>query len=364
MFNIKIRKSKPMRLLVAYGSKGKFFHMKEFCDALSKFGVECKLVKDTDFSRGFPSKSTIDWFFGNKKFKKLIAEFKPDAVFVDRQTHFGAATIKSKIPLFVLLRGHYWSEIIYAKQTLYKGPLSRLVIWFRNRIAEKCFSGATMILPICDYLTSIIKEHHPDVPTSVFFEGINASHWYPVKPMELKHPCVGLLQDANWWGKTKEMLILKNVLEKMPNVTFYWAGDGPYREHILEELREYSNFEWLGRLEYPDKVREYLSGIDVYALITGMDLAPLTLKEAQLMEKPVVATDVGGVGEMMLDKKTGFLVEEGNHTDLINKLSMLFEDKNLAEQMGVEGRKFVESTFNWEKIAQNFVEVTKSLIKI
>src|SRR5574338_205343 len=160
------------------------------------------------------------------------------------------------------------------------------------------------------------------------------------------------------------MLILKNVLEKMPYVTFYWAGDGPYREHILKELGAYNNFKWLGRLEYPDKVREYLSGIDVYALITGMDLAPLTLKEAQLMEKPVVATDVGGVGEMMSDKKTGFLVKEGDYTDLINKLSMLFEDKNLAKQMGVEGRKFVESTFNWEKIAQNFVEVAKSLIKI
>ena len=32
--------------------------------------------------------------------------------------------------------------------------------------------------------------------------------------MKLKHPCVGLVQRANWWGKTSEMLILKNVLEK------------------------------------------------------------------------------------------------------------------------------------------------------
>ena len=83
-----------MRILVAYGSRGKFFHMKEFCTALSKFGVEYKLVRDTDYSRGFPSKNIIDWFCGNSKFKKLIVEFKPDAVFVDRQTHFGVAAIK------------------------------------------------------------------------------------------------------------------------------------------------------------------------------------------------------------------------------------------------------------------------------
>jgi len=353
-----------LKLLIAYGSKGKYYHMKEFADSLSNLGIETKLVMDTDYARGFPSKKPSEWFFGNKQFKRLIREFKPDAVFVDRQTHFGVYAIKSKIPLFVLLRGHYWSEVIFAKQTMYKNTLSRCVVWLRNRIAEKCFSGATMILPICDYLTNIIKEHHPNIPTSIFFEGINSSHWYPVTPMKLEHPCVGLLQDANWWGKTKEMLILKNVLERMPHITFYWAGDGPYREQVTRELGKYKNFKWLGRLDYPDKVREYLCGIDVYALLTGMDLAPLTLKEAQLMEKPVIATDVGGVNEMMLDEKTGFLVKEGDHDDLISKLSLLFGDKNLAKQMGIDGRKFVESTFSWDKIAKNFFDVARSYVKI
>lgn len=352
-----------MRLLIAYGSKGKFFHMKEFADALVKFGVECKLVKDTDYSIGFPSKNIRDWFFGSRKLVDLINEFAPDAVFIDRQAHFGINVIKAKIPLFILLRGHYWSEIQYAKQTLYKGPLARSVLWFRNRVAEKCFSNATMILPICSYLVGVVKEHHPHVPTSVFFEGISSSHWYPVNAMELKHPCVGLLQDANWWGKTKEMLVLKNVLEKMPNVTFYWAGDGPYRDQVLAELAKYENFKWLGRLQYPDKVREYLSGIDIYALITGMDLAPLTLKEAQLMEKPVVGTDVGGVAEMMSDKITGFLVREGSSDDLVEKLSLLLNDRDLATKMGKEGRKFVEGNFNWEKIAKRFVDVVKSHVK-
>lgn len=351
-----------MRLLIAYGSKGKFFHMKEFADALSKFNVECMLVRDIDYSRGFPSKNIKDWFFGNTKFKKLISEFKPDAIFVDRQSHFGLAAIKSKIPLFILLRGHYWSEIIYAKQTLYKGPLVRIVIWFRNRIAEKCFSGATMILPICSYLINVVKEHHPSIPLGVFFEGINADHWYLTKGMNLKHPCVGLLQDANWWGKTKEMLVLKKVLEKMPDVTFYWAGDGPYREKIISELGIFKNFVWLGRLDYPDKVREYLSEIDVYALVTGMDLAPLTLKEAQLMEKPIVATDVGGVSEIMNDKVTGFLVKEGSHEDLIEKLTKLLHDKELAKNMGSNGRTFVKDKFSWDKIAENFLTLVQQQI--
>ena len=141
------------------------------------------------------------------------------------------------------------------------------------------------------------------------------------------------------------MLVLKKVLERMPNVNFYWVGDGPLRERILSELDNYSNFHWLGKLQYPDKIREYLSEIDVYALITGMDLAPLTLKEAQLMKKPVVATSIGGVPEMMIDNKTGFLVDEGDYQGWIEKLSKILNDKDLAENMGKNGKKFVQDTF-------------------
>ena len=45
-----------MRILVGYGSRGKFFHLKEFCDELEKHNINVKLVKDTEYSRGFPSK--------------------------------------------------------------------------------------------------------------------------------------------------------------------------------------------------------------------------------------------------------------------------------------------------------------------
>jgi len=346
-----------MKLLIAYGSKGKYFHMKEFSNALEKLGVECKLVRDSDYSRGFPNKNFNDWFFGNKEFKKLINEFSPNAIFVDKQSHFGAAAIDANIPLFVLLRGHYWSELEYAKETMYKTKKMRMIIQLRDRIAKKCFRNATAILPICNYLEDVVKDYYPKQNTHVFFEGIDSSHWENASQMKLKHPCVGLLQDANWWGKTKEMLTLKKVLEKMPETSFYWVGDGPYREKITDELKKYENFHWLGRLEYPDKVRDFLNEIDVYALVSGMDLAPLTLKEAQLMKKPVIATNVGGIPEMMRDGQTGFLVEEGDHDKWIKHLSSTINDKTLSRKLGEEGKKFVNETFNWERIASNFVEI-------
>ena len=351
-----------MRLLIG-GSSTFLVHLKKFSDTLNSLGVESKLVFDGDYADGFPSRKIGNWFQTRKKFNKLIDEFKPDAIFVDRQRHFGINALKANIPLFVLLRGHYWSEIYWNKRTMYKPLHKRIALWQWNKLGKEIFNDATAILPICKYLEKITNKFVPGKSTKVFFEGVDASRWYQVKGMNLKHPCVGLLQRASWWGKASEMLILKKVLEKMPDVNFYWAGDGPLRERVLSELDKYDNFHWLGNLQYPDKVREYLSEIDVYALVTGMDLAPLSLKEAQLMKKPVVATNVGGNQEMMVDGKTGFLVQQGSDQQLIDKLSLLLEDKDLAKKMGVEGRKFIEDTFNWELVAKNFIRNIESYLK-
>ena len=351
-----------MRLLIG-GSSSFLFHLKEFSNALNNLGVESKLVFDSDYADGFPSRKIKSWFQTTKKFDKLIDEFKPDVIFVDRQRHFGINALKANIPLFVLLRGHYWSELYWNKRTMYKSFHKRIALWQWNKLAQDTFNGATIIFPICKYLQKITNKFVPGKSTEVFFEGVDASGWYQVQGMDLKHPCVGLLQRATWWGKTSEMLILKKVLEKMPNVNFYWAGDGPLRERVLSELDEYDNFHWLGDLQYPDKVREYLSEIDVYALITGMDLAPLSLKEAQLMKKPVVATNVGGNPEMMVDGKTGFLVEKGNHEQLIAKIRLLLEDKTLAKDMGENGHKFIDETFNLNVVAKNFIKIIKPYLK-
>ena len=361
-----------MRVLIASGAGGgtaknrvgKYFHLKEFGEALTKFGIEYKLVRETDYATGFPSKNMLDWIPYKRKFKKLIKDFKPDVIFVDRQSHFGLQAIKAKIPLFVYLRGNYWMEVEYAKKTIYKKrPLIRIVVWLRHRIAEKIFRECAGIFMTADYLEEVIKKHHPNTKTYHFLEGINATHWYPVKQMELKHPCVGMLQDANWWGKTKEMLTLDKVIEGMPDVTFYWAGDGQYKDKILPVLGKHRNFQWLGSLEYPDRVREYLSTIDVYALPTGMDTTPLSSREAQLMERPVVATRVGGIPEVVIDKKAGFLVDEGDYNGWIEKLRMLLSDKKLATEMGKDARQFIVENYNWEIVAKRFVDVATEYLK-
>ena len=323
---------------------------------IKKLGHEYLLVHDIEIYSGFPSRKIKSWFDTNKKFKKIINDFKPDLIIVDRQRHFAVEAARSKIPLLIHLRGDYWSEIKWAEETSYNTFPKKIVLKKWNEMAEETFENASMILPICKHLEKIVKQRYPDKRTEVMYQGIDPSRWYPQDGMKLKHPCVGLLQGAVIWGKAQEMLVLQKVLESMPNVTFYWVGDGPYREKILAVLGKYDNFEWLGHLEYPEKIRQYLTEIDVYALVSGIDMSPLTLLEAQLMKKAIVATNVGGIPELMKDGETGFLVKKGNEQELIEKLSFLINNEKESKQMGEKGRAFVEENFSWEKITIRFLE--------
>ena len=265
-----------MKLLIAYGDKNKLFHLKEFVLALSKLGMECKLVSRYDHVVGFPSKKIKKWLQSNKKFKKLLDEFAPDIIFVDGQDQFGLEAIKAKIPLFVLLRGHIWLEYKWAIKTIYKDLKMRIVAKLRHKIAEQVLRDCQGVFT-ANFLHDVIKERHPNTKTHRFLEGLDVARWYPSKGMNLKHPCIGLVQHAFWWGKTKEMLILKKVMQSLPDVHFYWVGDGPYRDDVLQELRSFDNFHWLEKFSwegYPENIRQFLTEIDVYALPTGMDVAP------------------------------------------------------------------------------------------
>ncbi len=350
-----------MKMLIG-AAPSKLFHLEELSKSLSKFEIECKIVNDTEYADGYPSRNFKSWVFQNKKFEKLILEYKPDVIFFDRPRHFGLKAVNSKIPAIFYLRGDYWSEMKWARETIYKsfGRKKALDKW--ETIGEECFSKASMILPICKYLEKIVNKKFPEKPTYVLQGGIDSAKWFKTNPMQLKHPCVGLLQGATIWGKTKELLLLKKIIPALPEITFYWVGDGPYTSQILSELENFENFKWLGSLEYPKKVREYLSGLDIYALVSGIDMSPLTVQEAQLMKKPVLVSDVGGVAELIKNNETGYLIELGNSDMWIEKISFIINELELQKKMGIEGRKFIEKNFSWDTLAKDFSKILNEIV--
>ena len=325
-------------------------------NALQKNDIKCKLIYDIEYSNKFFDVNIRNRLEKQKKLKKLLDEFEPDVVLLDRLSGIATEITKVNIPLFILIRGNFWEESKWAKETIYTSPHKRLSFLKNQRFAKKCFNNASVILPISKYLENVVRKNIPGKKVKLFpADGRDPLEWNQVSGMDLKHPCVGLLQGMNVWGKTRELLTLTKVMKELPEVTFYFAGDGFYRDKIIPKLKNFKNFVWLGSLEYPVEVKKFLSEIDVYLLLSGMEGLGQTIIEALLMEKPVIATNIGGIPELIEDGNTGFLIETGNHEDLIKKINRVFDQPVTASNMGSKGKEIMQEHFAWDSIAKKFM---------
>lgn len=139
------------------------------------------------------------------------------------------------------------------------------------------------------------------------------------------------------------------VLKRNPKVKFLLVGDGPLRDELEElsaNLGIKDNIIFTGsRRDIP----EMLSAMDIFVLPSALrEGCPLSVLEAMAMSKPVIATRLGGIPEEVSDNKSGILVPPKDSMALADAIMKLLSDKNLAVDMGKEGRKIFEEKFSKE----------------
>jgi glycosyltransferase involved in cell wall biosynthesis len=95
---------------------------------------------------------------------------------------------------------------------------------------------------------------------------------------------------------------------------------------------------------------------DVFVLPSIQEGQGIVLLEAQATAKPVVAFDVGGISEAVLDKETGLLTKP-NSSELADAVMTLLASWSLREKMGSSGRKFIADNFSWDVCSQKLFQV-------
>lgn len=90
---------------------------------------------------------------------------------------------------------------------------------------------------------------------------------------------------------------------------------------------------------------------------------PQVIKEAFFLRVPVIATDVGGVSEMIQDKVTGILVPPNSPERLLESINCLLENPDTAKDMVISAHDFVQRNLSWESLLQRYVEFYKRLVR-
>jgi glycosyltransferase involved in cell wall biosynthesis len=136
-----------------------------------------------------------------------------------------------------------------------------------------------------------------------------------------------------------------------PGLRGFVAGDGDRREHI-ESLAEGSGVELLGERR---DVPVLLERADAFALSSGAEAFPISILEAMARGLPVVAPDLGGTADAVVDGQTGRLVTPGNEAQLADALVELARDPERARRMGEAGRARQRERFTAAAMADAYL---------
>jgi glycosyltransferase involved in cell wall biosynthesis len=130
---------------------------------------------------------------------------------------------------------------------------------------------------------------------------------------------------------------------------------------IPPHLRERVHF--LGNIAQA-QLPAYYQNADVLVNPSFSESFGMSLIEAMAAEMPVVATRVGGMVEIVEDRKTGFLIEQGSPEALADAVAALLQSDDLRAQMGMCGRQRVMEMFDWSQVANRLLGYYTSLIRV
>ncbi len=154
-----------------------------------------------------------------------------------------------------------------------------------------------------------------------------------------------------WLGRLTSIKRPDRVLEiakHFPNQIFLIGGEGELRESL--EKKSLSNVKFLGWT-----TPEFIWSISDIALLTSENEAqPISLVEASLAGLPIVAQDVGSVGEVVANNTTGFLVNSPE--EYVEKLSYLIKEKNSGLEMGRRAADLCKLRFGQEQFIKGHEE--------
>lgn len=152
--------------------------------------------------------------------------------------------------------------------------------------------------------------------------------------------------------------VLPALRERYPDIRLYLGGifEDPELKELAESLTDCA--EWIGWVSGEEKER-YLKECDIFVLPSYFEGQSLAVLEAMSYSCAVVASDVGGVPQMVIGGETGILVKPGSADDLEEGLKKALGNPELCRRLGEGARRKVEEEFSIEKNMEALLEVYK-----
>jgi glycosyltransferase involved in cell wall biosynthesis len=236
-----------------------------------------------------------------------------------------------------------------------------------NKLCDRLVTTSSAVIETIAAQSLIAKERCACIPTGVCPEEI-AVDWEKVSQFRaslgLKEDdfLVGTLCFVRSWKGIPDFMRAANLLRGMKNLKWVIIGGGYVDNYkgLAKELELQDILYFTGHLNVPF---DALAALDVFLLLStaheGISQASL---QAAYLQRPLITTSVGGLPEVCIEGKTGFLVPPHAPEAVAERLKALLLNKELRKELGANGKALVEARFTMEQTLSAMLKIYKGLL--
>lgn len=212
-------------------------------------------------------------------------------------------------------------------------------------------------------------EHFTDTPIEVIPNGVDDGAFRPVRNRERIKEEFGVegrvVLYVSRMSYRKGPHVLLNAFSRIEDAVLIMVGSGemlPFLRAQAKFLRIEDRVRFLGYVE-SRMLPELFGMADVFVLpsVTA-EAFGIVILEAMASGVPVVATDVGGIPEIVRESESGVLVPPGNELELRKAIQELLLDDELRKRLGANGRKAVEERYSWERVTERIEKTYEDVL--
>lgn len=290
------------------------------------------------------------------RLRRILSAWRPDIIHSHNETgHFYAALAN--------LGNAARTKLVHSKHG--RGDLSNKKSILRNRLASRL---SDIVVAVSEDVANVCKhvEKVPSENVRTVINGIDLGDYVsiarkrnPDDPIIFGH--VGRLDKV----KNQRLMIkaLHTIRAQLPNSKLHIAGDGPLRASLEELVRDLGLIDSVKFLGYQSDIAATLTQIDIFLLSSVSEGTPLVIIEAMASGCPIVATNVGGLSEMIDDRRSGLLVPTEDVASLAQRMLELATDQAMRIRIGERAREVAKARYGIERMTREYCDIYHSLLK-
>lgn len=350
---------------VVYLADAPYIHTKRWIDYSVAKGIECEVISfrpaeiegaRVHYVDGAEGLGKARYLLHARRVKKLVHSLQPDIVHALHLTSYGfLAALADAHPLVISVWG---TDVLEAPN----------LTPFHRWLTRYALSHADVITATGLHLATATTPFAPrDVPITVVPYGVDLKAFKPKKRRPRKKVVIGAVSRLSVEKGVEHLVEAFALLRHRygARVELQIAGDGPEEASLRalsKKLGVEDGIDFRGWVEH-DALPEFLQGLDIFALPSTYEGFGVAAVEASAMALPVVATNVHGIPDVVMDGQTGLLVPPKDPEAMAAALGKLVEDVDMRHTLGEAGREFVASQYDWQQNTAQMDTIYENVLK-